>query len=113
MSEQKYIRVDEINLHYSGLETIAPNDYVGIVRHFEREIRHLPAYTPAEILAGMWVPVTERLPEPLVEVLALYGDGSIDIDWLDNDGDFFYSDLYDGVTHWMPLPQPPKEVPST
>lgn len=57
-----------------------------------------------------WIPVTERLPEPLVNVLALYGDGRMDIDWVDHEGCFVCENLYDGVTHWMPLPEPPEEV---
>lgn len=85
MSEQKYIRVEDIN------EPINPK-----------------TYTPADILSGMWVPVSERLPEPVVDVLALYGDGRMDIDWVDHEGRFGYENLYDGVTHWMPLPDPPK-----
>lgn len=59
-----------------------------------------------------WVPVTERLPEEDVRVLV----------WLSKQ-DFLYTRidtdrLINGkwtrwnwrVTHWMPLPEPPKEV---
>lgn len=65
---------------------------------------------PEEISIRRWIPVTERLPEPLVNVLALYGDGRMDIDWVDHEGCFLCENLYDGVTHWMPLPEPPEEV---
>lgn len=52
-----------------------------------------------------WIPVTERLPEEHQPVLAYCADD-----------DFYYISRmrksfedYD-VTHWMPLPQPQKEV---
>lgn len=74
-----------------------------------------------------WIPVTERLPDDngnyivtacdegcpygegiwydTVVVVAEYYDGS----WTWNDGGAEY-DLFGIVTHWMPLPSPPKEV---
>lgn len=56
-----------------------------------------------------WLRVDERLPEHLKDVLALYGNGKIDIDWVDSSGNFKFGSLFDGVTHWMPLPKSPKE----
>lgn len=58
-----------------------------------------------------WVSVEERLPEHLKDVIALYGNGRIDIDWVDSSGDFKFGSLFDGVTHWMPLPTPPDRRP--
>lgn len=50
-----------------------------------------------------WIPVTERLPELNANVLVYSAhSGLIRIDaniWFDRN-----------ATHWMPLPQPPKEV---
>ena len=110
MSEQKYIRVEDLCRFCENSEghAITPNDFM--------RMNH---YTPAEILAGMWVPVTERLPEDgvwcIISVamtrdrneprLARYDGGCIfsepeGVEW-DADEDY--------VTHWMPLPQPPKE----
>ena len=69
-----------------------------------------------------WIPVTERLPENQGQFLTRYGYGDASIET----GQFFYGVLYyfyaDAephwqhesagveVTHWMPLPEPPKEV---
>ena len=50
-----------------------------------------------------WIPVSERLPEVNVPVLVYDGDYV--------DGREFYDLSYVskyGVTHWMPLPEPPK-----
>lgn len=64
-----------------------------------------------------WIPVTERLPENHQSVLVLRDDGGIFIweyfdqtpteeCWIDD-----HLNLYSAysITHWMPLPQPPKE----
>lgn len=70
---------------------------------------------------GEWISVEERLPEPrteehnlslavlvaksnsdiLIGVLHRKGDGRIQ--WVDCD-----NYIIGGVTHWMPLPEPPK-----
>ena len=58
-----------------------------------------------------WIPVTERLPEDNTAVLT-HSNFGIQIYWYDKDG---FSEFIwglpcprDGVTHWMPLPEPPK-----
>jgi len=63
-----------------------------------------------------WIPVTERLPEDLTFVLVVedgtvfiahcehyYGEEEVFVEWHDT--------MYYPVspTHWMPLPEPPKE----
>ena len=60
-----------------------------------------------------WIPVTERLPEKNTSVLVYYKHGR-NIFWYDEKDGFCDIDQYgmncpDGtVTHWMPLPEPPK-----
>ena len=61
-----------------------------------------------------WIPVTERLPKDGVRVLALHNDGIIRIGISrgyfpsivsrTNTKSFGIAE----VTHWMPLPEPPK-----
>lgn len=62
-----------------------------------------------------WIPVTVRLPEPNVPVLATWSDGeNLNIDILVYDGgwiketDIYYSSVFGDVTAWMPLPDPYK-----
>ena len=60
-----------------------------------------------------WVPVTKRLPEPDTNVLVK--SGSFVSVWSLREGDVYWEDEYSyfhdmcEVTHWMPLPEPPKE----
>ena len=69
-----------------------------------------------------WIPVTERFPEDDRQVLAYYGfdhgDGYLGmmfvqvLDWFGHDPKpHFQHEGLNGmtVTHWMPLPEPPKE----
>lgn len=54
-----------------------------------------------------WIPVTERLPEDGVQVLACTKHGKAFSAHCER-GRFRVSGSVT-VTHWMPLPQPPKE----
>ena len=77
-----------------------------------RIVRELPG-------ALRWVPVTERLPRPEMEVLCAFDSGEVCSLWQDwaGSGDqdpFLYGEDPDfrrvkRATHWMPLPLPPKE----
>ena len=62
-----------------------------------------------------WIPVTERLPDPgdrvlcVVKSFAFPGSKYYNILRYDRYG-FNENGIYtDGVTHWMPIPEPPKE----
>ncbi len=68
-----------------------------------------------------WIPVSERLPDIGVSVLMHYKSGLnmtagflVDVDedrtmWCAYTDDGFYTDCDYEPTHWMPLPEPPKE----
>ena len=75
-------------------------------------------------VGGKWIPVTERLPQGAdgkslcKNVIAYTIDGQVVPGWLNgacwylllqNDTAFTRLER-DCVTHWMPLPEPPKEV---
>ena len=50
-----------------------------------------------------WIPVTERLPDIGIEVLVYSEDDGVCVDYYGGDSFGYYD-----VTHWMPLPEPPK-----
>jgi len=56
-----------------------------------------------------WTPVRFERPRPAQHVLCLHEDRSIHIEAMFPDGSFYYDELYGPVTHWMPLPKPPRE----
>ena len=77
-----------------------------IIQDLRRENAELRARVPE------WISVTERLPESGKEsVLIDLRWGEVDIGWCE-DGRWrseFVNEYEDGeVTHWMPLPNPPK-----
>ena len=78
---------------------------------YEKDYKDLCAYLPR------WIPVTERLPSENGFYLCLYNhnhpggvamdDGLSILQWFC--GRWNLNEIYT-VTHWMPLPEPPKEV---
>lgn len=54
-----------------------------------------------------WIPVTERLPEEDGFTLIFTAHGHAGVCYFTNGWWGGYG--MDGITHWMPLPQPPKE----
>lgn len=79
------------------------------------ELRTLALIAVQELEKHLWIPVTERLPEPEVDVLALFDNGDTESLWQNwaVTNNLVYDDLYDlpprTVTHWMPLPEWPEE----
>ena len=68
-----------------------------------------------EAAAPKWISVEERLPEKMYSACLVYSDGYIQVacwshDKMGWDVWFYVDGEYDpDVTHWMPLPEPPKE----
>ena len=75
------------------------------------ELQNLPS-SPHICIHPQWIPVSERLPQEMKPVLAWYWDGHFAecARWTGRrwETTWEFEDLM-GVTHWMPLPEPPKE----
>lgn len=62
---------------------------------------------------GGWISVTDRLPKKKGDYLIYNTYGIVWPYWYDPEGKRWYDDcgyLTESVTHWMPLPEPPKEA---
>ena len=57
-----------------------------------------------------WISVKDKLPEPLEDVLVCYTCGKVACGFKSYLSGWLFEVLYGPVTHWMPLPEPPKEV---
>ena len=56
-----------------------------------------------------WIPVEDRLPEETCRVLAYHkGFGVFEAGYDKRNN---WGSLRTSITHWMPLPEPPKEAP--
>ena len=68
-----------------------------------------------QVSSSKWIPVTERLPEPWKWILCYCEAGNIEMlrydDFMEEWGSININRAYkkEYVTHWMPLPEPPKE----
>ena len=61
-------------------------------------------------MAQEWISVKDMLPTSIEDVLVWDGE-HISVGWYDtySKGWTSYLGSIDGATHWMPLPEPPKE----
>lgn len=81
-----------------------------LFRSAEKDNAKLTAWYVEKCNKHKWIPVTERLPEKHIRVL-LYAKLSpkrdyIGVDYINADENWYTTP---NVTHWMPLPEPPKD----
>ena len=114
----------EAGAKWADANPCMPGMVVKIPERSREEIKGLLANWKGIIVAGCdisispWISVEERLPEPEKDVIILNGRKHIDIDHLTDDGEDNYywwksDDTIwcddDKITHWMPIPELPKE----
>ena len=108
MAEKEYIEREAV------LEMLKRECSPKVFAYLADQVNAIPA---ADVRPVKWIPVTERLPENLTSVIVHRKDGGIftweyfntsptDECWIDDSMNVY--SFYD-VTHWMPLPEPPKE----
>ena len=85
----------------SGLSAISPYEAGEIADAIE------------ELSKPRWIPVTERLPDAGKRVLCYCRANIYEVMKMRTGGDWVYDTnhvyMHSFVTHWMPLPEPPKE----
>ena len=95
MFDEKYEFIDKLShllVMFPGLGTHTIND----------AIEYIDTHVPE------WISVNDRLPERYVNVLTCDIHGNIHENWLYKANPECWSHGYN-ITHWMPLPQLPKE----
>lgn len=60
-----------------------------------------------------WIKCSDQMPEPM-ELVLVYVHGSFGKPWMETafiypDGQWAHIGSEDAVSHWQPLPEPPKE----
>lgn len=103
-STLRNMRKDDLIAYIRTLE----HNYNVAVSFNENQARYIESLG---VLLG-WIPVTERLPENDVDVLALLHTGDSVV--VERCGETWKvrwngTNLDRKPTHWMPLPEPPKE----
>ena len=77
-----------------------------------KQIKYVSVENAANILIDNgvtvqeWISVNDRLPNPF-EIVLVFRDGKISIDYNEGNGWFAYDFNGKRVTHWMPLPPAP------
>ena len=103
----RYDNPEEIE-HFGKTITV----YCKPFEQFQGLMRDAADYISHGVTVQEWISVKDRLPESGKDVVLIaLRWGEVDIGWCENGrwGSEFVNEYDDGeVTHWMPLPQPPK-----
>lgn len=72
---------------------------------------NIPAESNQNTVKDQWIKVEDRLPKQATFVIAYKENGLVLGLYFNADHEFKYGeqDQTNQVTHWMPLPQPPKQ----
>lgn len=70
---------------------------------------HSPTSEPPEEQEELWINIQDRLPEKEGQYLTYRANKIMIVEhWFKKDSKFLWGNCY-GVTHWMPLPNPPQK----
>lgn len=91
-------------------DTIITDDLygMGIMAGNDHAMKKIEA-APAVDAVPKWISVKERLPERNKRILVAFKGGMVTTSMCINEAScFLFENDYGKVTHWMPLPEPPK-----
>lgn len=100
MNSMDKTALDQIEGYKRALDSIA------------EDVENIP---PVNVQPMKWISCKDKMPDDGVNVLIYAGNRMISLAWYDKDMGYFYicdSDYkYSSldVTHWQPLPEPPKD----
>ena len=94
-----------------GFSVLAYDDVSAYIQHLENHIEELnEKMAQFEANQPKWISVEERLPEKNGKYIVCTAKGSVYCTKFSIDVcGIFHTDMYTHITHWMPLPEPPKE----
>ena len=94
---------------------------IEVLKDENRDICYGTSYTEDAIKTAIealertcWIPVSERLPEKDKSVFVFTDCGETDFAYIGHTTGHWFTNgmlLIPTVTHWMPLPEPPEQVP--
>lgn len=90
-------------------------EYAGLqAKAYHERMENKPQLESATKNHARWIPCSERLPEPLQNVIICTDIKTVTVAWINGD-EWHFADTGNGhieqwglddVTHWMPLPEP-------
>lgn len=112
-------KIDAVIPEWETLSTVAKQSVIKLARWYKTTLNTAPAVYIAPEQFGLWIPVTERRPNKGIECLCRCIVNDCDnfpfymvlrYMLIDENPHFQYETMAGlKVTHWMPLPEPPKE----
>lgn len=78
----------------------------------KKAIEAAPTVDAAPVQHGEWISVKDKRKPPFFKVVLITDGESVDLGARQRKGwasDFSYIEESEDITHWMPLPEPPKE----
>ncbi|NJQ43575.1 DUF551 domain-containing protein [Escherichia coli] len=90
---QEYVKLERLQNALSGNSPVTPDGWVSCSERMPEDTKMLLAFSQGEIVAAYWNWVVNPIDYKKYRAFT-----------------YLSGNILDGVTHWMPLPEPPQEV---